>query len=37
MIVGALEEAMLVARSYGDPARFEAMAAWLIAEFAKAR
>ena len=35
MIVGTLEGAMLVARSYGDPARFGAVAARLVAEFAK--
>jgi TetR/AcrR family transcriptional repressor of nem operon len=34
MIVGALEGAMLVARPYGDVARFRATAARLIAEFA---
>jgi TetR/AcrR family transcriptional repressor of nem operon len=34
MIVGSLEGAMLVARSYGDASRFEASAARLIAEFA---
>jgi TetR/AcrR family transcriptional repressor of nem operon len=33
MIVGTLEGAMLVARSYGDTARFEAMTSRLIAEF----
>jgi TetR/AcrR family transcriptional regulator, transcriptional repressor for nem operon len=34
MIVGALEGAMLVARSYGEVSRFEAMASRLITEFA---
>ncbi len=37
MIVGALEGAMLVARSYGDASRFEAIAARLIAQYATAQ
>ncbi|MGA2036976.1 MAG: TetR/AcrR family transcriptional regulator [Acidimicrobiales bacterium] len=36
MIVGTLEGAMLVARPYGDAARFETVAARLIAEFTNA-
>ena len=35
MIVGTLEGAMLVARPYGDTARFESVASLLIAEFAR--
>jgi hypothetical protein len=35
MIVGTLEGAMLVARPYGDAARFEAVASLLMSEFAR--
>jgi TetR/AcrR family transcriptional repressor of nem operon len=35
MIVGTLEGAMLVARPYGDAARFESVASLLMSEFAR--
>jgi TetR/AcrR family transcriptional regulator, transcriptional repressor for nem operon len=35
MIVGTLEGAMLVARPYGDAARFESVASLLVSEFAQ--
>ena len=37
MIVGALEGALLIARPYGDVARFQAAAANLLAGLAPAR
>jgi len=37
MIVGTLEGAMLVARPYGDAARFESVAGLLVAEFTRPR
>jgi TetR/AcrR family transcriptional regulator, transcriptional repressor for nem operon len=37
MLVGALEGEMLVARAYGDPARFSAAAALLLAQLADSR
>jgi len=36
MFIGALEGAMLVARSYGDPPRFAAAANWLLAQLGAA-
>jgi TetR/AcrR family transcriptional repressor of nem operon len=37
MVIGTLEGAMLVARPYGDPSRFESVAEQLIAELATPR
>ena len=36
LLLGTLEGAMLVARSYGDPGRFEESAHQLLAQFTKA-
>lgn len=36
-IIGALEGAMLIARPYGDPVRFQSAAARLLASFANSR
>ena len=37
MLVGALEGAMLVARAYGDPARFSAAAELLLVQLEDGR